>query len=143
MVRFNFDTLYCLAWLDLSREPIILSAPDTRGSYYLLPLLDMWTDVFAVVVSRTTGTKAGASEIPDHDTLASSGSCHPAKAAAFHLNTGFFPVTGFVVAKIEPGALAAPRAASRGPTGVLRPSKPRACAGQQRTRSKRYRRFTD
>lgn len=59
VVRFNFDTLYSLAWLDLSNGPIILSVPDTHGRYYLVPSLDMWTDVFSSLGSRTTGTGAG------------------------------------------------------------------------------------
>ena len=54
----NADTLYTLAWLDVGKEPWVLSLPDMKGRYYLMPMLDGWTDVFQVPGTRTTGTKA-------------------------------------------------------------------------------------
>ncbi|HEU4388878.1 MAG TPA: DUF1254 domain-containing protein [Blastocatellia bacterium] len=59
VVRPNIDTLYSAAWLDLSHEPVILSVPDTAGRYYVMQLLDAWTETFALPGSRTTGSKPG------------------------------------------------------------------------------------
>src|SRR5882672_7855135 len=54
VARPNLDTLYSLAWLDLSSEPMILHVPDTQGRYYIMQLVDAWNNTFAAPGTRTT-----------------------------------------------------------------------------------------
>jgi len=54
----NADTLYTTAFIDVSREPWVFSIPDMGDRFYLMPMLDGWTDVFQVPGKRTTGGKA-------------------------------------------------------------------------------------
>ena len=54
----NTDTLYTMVWLDVSKEPWVLSIPDMGDRYYMMPMLDGWTNVFRSPGTRTTGNKA-------------------------------------------------------------------------------------
>ena len=54
----NADTLYTMVWLDVSKEPWVISIPDLKGRYALFPFLDGWTTVFQDPGKRTTGTAA-------------------------------------------------------------------------------------
>ena len=57
VVRPNNDTYYSSAFLDLNDEPVVLSIPDSKERYYVVPLYDAWTNVFASFGKRTTGTQ--------------------------------------------------------------------------------------
>src|SRR3984893_9687366 len=54
----NADTLYTTAFIDVGKEPWVLSIPDMKDRYFLIPMLDAWTNVFQVPGKRTTGTAA-------------------------------------------------------------------------------------
>jgi len=56
VIRPNADTLYSTAWIDLSREPILIEVPDSKDRYYLLQFMDAWTETITVPGKRTTGT---------------------------------------------------------------------------------------
>jgi hypothetical protein len=56
IVRPNADTLYTNAWIDVSKEPMLLHVPDSAGRFYLLQFMDAWTETFADPGKRTTGT---------------------------------------------------------------------------------------
>ena len=59
VVRPNVDTLYSIVWFDVSEEPLVLSIPEGTERYHMMPMLDMWTDVFACPGTRTTGSAGG------------------------------------------------------------------------------------
>jgi hypothetical protein len=53
------DTLRSSAWLDLADGPLLLTVPETHGRFYVMSMIDLWTQVFASVGARTTGTAGG------------------------------------------------------------------------------------
>ena len=57
-VSINNDTVYSIAQVDLSVGPVLLSVPDSAERYYVLQFVDAWTNNFAYVGKRATGTGA-------------------------------------------------------------------------------------
>ena len=60
-VSINNDTVYSIAQVDLSGGPVRLDVPDTAGRYYVLQFVDAWTNNFAYVGHRSTGTQPARS----------------------------------------------------------------------------------
>ena len=55
VARPNFDTLFSSAWIDLSNGPVTLTIPASGERYHMFQALDMWTDTYAVIGTRTVG----------------------------------------------------------------------------------------
>jgi hypothetical protein len=77
-VSVNNDTVYSIAQVDVGGGPVRLSVPDTDGAYYVLQVVDAWTNNIAYVGRRATGTGAGTflivprgftGEVPDDATV--------------------------------------------------------------------------
>ncbi|MFF0561722.1 DUF1254 domain-containing protein [Streptomyces sp. NPDC004266] len=59
VVSPNADTLYSSAWLDLSDQPLVLALPEFGDRFWMVPILDAWSNVCAVVGQRDNGPSAG------------------------------------------------------------------------------------
>ena len=95
VVRTGLDTLFACAWADLEKEPLVLSVPDTSGRYYVIALFDMWSNVFASIGKRTTGTEAASFLIAGPGWQ---GTPPPGVKKVFHAPTRFVWVNGQMLA---------------------------------------------
>ena len=60
VVTPNADTPYCMGWVDIRQDPMVISVPEMEsGRYYSLQLVDLYTHNFAYIGSLTTGSGAG------------------------------------------------------------------------------------
>jgi len=59
VVAPNADTLYCSFQLDLKKEPVVIVVPPIPDRYYTFEFLDAYTNDFAYVGTRTTGSDGG------------------------------------------------------------------------------------
>jgi hypothetical protein len=57
LIHPTVDSLMSFAWLDLSREPMVLRLPDMKGRFFVAQMMDAYTNVFANPGKRTTGTE--------------------------------------------------------------------------------------
>lgn len=60
IVTPNADTPYCMSWIDLRGEPLVLTVPDMEPDrFYHFQLIDLYTHNFAYIGTLTTGNGAG------------------------------------------------------------------------------------
>jgi DNA sulfur modification protein DndE len=59
LISPNVNVLYGFGFVDLRREPVILSVPDSHGRYYMVQMVDMWTNSFAYAGGTATGYGEG------------------------------------------------------------------------------------
>jgi hypothetical protein len=54
------DSLHSAAWLNVGREPIVLSVPHVADRFYSIQLIDGWMKAFGTLGTRTTGARSAS-----------------------------------------------------------------------------------
>lgn len=86
----NNDTCYSIAACDVRDEPLVLHVPDTGDRYYVLQFVDAWTNNFAYVGQRATGTGEGEFLLAPAGWAGDA----PAGMPVIHVPTGVFVIVG-------------------------------------------------
>jgi hypothetical protein len=55
----NVDVIYGFGFYDLGQEPVIVTAPDSEGRYYMIEIVDMWDNAFGYAAGKERGYKGG------------------------------------------------------------------------------------
>ncbi len=63
IVSPNNDTLYSISQVDVGKEPLVFHVPATGDRYYVMQFVDAWSNNFAYVGTRATGS---GRSIPPH-----------------------------------------------------------------------------
>jgi hypothetical protein len=93
IVRPNVDTYYSTAFADVTKEPIVLCVPPMNNRYYMMPLLDAFTNVFESPGSRTGNTQGDTFLISQKNWTGTVPS-NIKKENRFESETGFFWLIG-------------------------------------------------
>jgi hypothetical protein len=86
----NNDTLYLIAICDVRNGPLVLHVPNTNDRYYGLQFIDAWTNNFAYIGRRATGTREAHYLLASHDYQGPV----PADIQVIHAPTGLFVILG-------------------------------------------------
>lgn len=129
----NNDTLYLVAMCDVRDGPLLLHVPDTHDRYYVLQFVDAWTNNFAYIGRRATGTAEGRYVLAGHDYAGAV----PDDVPVIRPPSGIFAIVGRIAVDgaadlpavhtlqdqftLTPLSVSAGGAAPRPPAGVPRP----------------------
>ncbi|MET8798842.1 DUF1254 domain-containing protein [Nocardia sp. NPDC004568] len=61
VVRIDLDNLYSVAWLDLRKEPVLFEVPEIRDRYWVMQVLDAWSNTVSTPSNVRPEVEPGAS----------------------------------------------------------------------------------
>ncbi len=93
----NNDTLYLMAMCDVRCGPLVLHVPETHDRYYVLQFVDAWTNNFAYIGRRATGTAEGRYLLVPHGYDGPI----PAGMTVVRAPTGLFAIVGRIAVNGE------------------------------------------